>query len=215
MFSAWNDRHVVDAAGRVRLVLLALASLLLASCTAVAHSAPGRTTPAPSAFASPSSPASARPPPSPSPSAASRGTAASGYRTYANPRYGFTTLWPASFRAEPPPADGDGQSWTWLDGRVKLAAYGANNVFGYSPRQDEAVDSRGLTVTYRAVSGNVVTVSGYQHNGRTIVYQRDFVGPGSIDTLYWSYPTSQKARWDAAVTVTAHAFQPGDLATSH
>jgi hypothetical protein len=47
------------------------------------------------------------------------------------------------------------------------------------------------------------------------VYQRDVVGPGAIDTIYWSYPATQKARWDAAVTVTALAFQPGDVTSAH
>jgi hypothetical protein len=65
------------------------------------------------------------------------------------------------------------------------------------------------------ISGNVVTVSGYKDNGQTIAYQRDVVGPGAIDTLYWSYPADQKKRWDAAVTLTAMTFRPGDVTTSH
>ena len=96
-----------------------------------------------------------------------------------------------------------------------LSAYGANNVLGYSPQQDAAADSRGLSVTYRAISGNVVTVSGYKDSGRTIVYQRDVVGPGAIDTLYWSYPTTEQAQWNAPVTRTVQAFQPGDVTTFH
>ncbi len=70
-------------------------------------------------------------------------------------------------------------------------------------------------MVYRHVTRDIVTVSGYKDEGRMIVYQPDVVGPGSIDTLYWSYPASQKALWDAAVTRTADAFQPGDVATSH
>jgi len=58
-------------------------------------------------------------------------------------------------------------------------------------------------------------VSGYKNNGRIIVYQRDVVGSGSIDTLYWTYPASQKAQWNAAVTLTALTFQPGDVTTPH
>jgi hypothetical protein len=111
--------------------------------------------------------------------------------------------------------DGDGQAWASPDGRVLLSAYGTNNVFNYSPRQDEAADARSLFVVYTNISGNVVTVSGYKDNGRTIVYQRDVVGAGAIDTIYWSYPANQKARWDAAVTVTALAFQPGDVTSAH
>ncbi len=70
-------------------------------------------------------------------------------------------------------------------------------------------------MVYTDITGNIVTVSGYKDNGRIIVYQRDVVGPGSIDTLYWRYPTSQKTRWDATVTLTAHAFRPGNVTTGH
>lgn len=148
-------------------------------------------------------------------STSSPGTVPLGYNKYTNPRFGFTTISPTAFRAQPPPEDGDGQAWTSADGLVKLSAFGENNVLNYSPRQDESADSQGLSVVYRNITRNTVTVSGYKDAGRMIVYQQDVVGPGSIDTLYWSYPASQKAQWDSAVTLTAHAFQPGDVATSH
>jgi eukaryotic-like serine/threonine-protein kinase len=163
----------------------------------------------------PSAPVTASSPGSSSPSPSSRGNAPPGYSQYANPRYGFTALWPSSLRAQPPPEDGDGQAWTSADGQVLLAAYGANNVLDYSPAQDEAADARLMSVVYVNISGDIVTVSGYTNNGRTIVYQRDVVGPGSIDTLYWSYPANQKAQLDAAVTQTALTFQPGDVTTAH
>jgi hypothetical protein len=162
----------------------------------------------------PSAPVTANSPRSPlSPSPSPSGPP--GYREYANPRYGFTALWPSSLRAQPPPEDGDGQTWTSPDGQVLLAAYGTNNVFNYSPEQDEAADARRMSVVYVNISGDIVTVSGYTNNGRTIVYQRDVVGLGSIDTLYWSYPANQKAQLDAAVTRTALTFQPGNVITAH
>ena len=160
------------------------------------------------------SPASS-PSPSPSPYISGQGKAALSYSKYTNPRYGFTTLWPASFTTQPSPADGDGQAWTSPDGRVLLSAYGTKNVLNYSPQQDELADSRGLSVVYRNISGNVVIVSGHKNSGHTIVYQRDVVGHGAIDTLYWSYPAGQKTPWDAAVALTARAFRPGDVATGH
>jgi hypothetical protein len=113
------------------------------------------------------------------------------------------------------PENGDGQSWASPDGLVTLVTFGSNNVLNLSPRQDESAHSQGLSVVYRNITRNIVTVSGYKDEGRVIVYERDVVGPGSIDTLYWSYPTSQKAQWNAAVTLTADAFQPGGVATSH
>ena len=181
-------------------------------------SATSPSTPSPAGKLRPSEPVTAGSPGSslpPSPCSGCRGSATPGYDEYANPRYGFTTLWPLSFSAQPQPEDGDGQTWTSPDGQVLLAAYGTNNVLNYSPGQDEAADARLLSVVYVNISGDIVTVSGYKNNGRTIVYQRDVVGPGSIDTLYWSYPTDQKAQWDAAVTQTALTFQPGDITTAH
>jgi tRNA A-37 threonylcarbamoyl transferase component Bud32 len=173
--------------------------------------------PAGTASPSPSVPAQSTSPPSASPAASpsSTGGAPPGYSKYRNPRYGFTTLWPSAFRAQPPPANGDGQGWVSTDGRVSFSAYGTNNVLNYSPQQDAAAVSNGLSVVYRNVSGNIVTISGYKNSGRTIVYQRDVVGSGSIDTLYWSYPAGEKTQWAAAVTLTVQAFRAGDIATAH
>ncbi|HEY6313577.1 MAG TPA: serine/threonine-protein kinase [Streptosporangiaceae bacterium] len=208
------------AAGAVVLVVVVTSgSFHSASGTSVrsaSAASPGTLPPVvklrPSAPVTASSPRSSLPP---SPSPSSRGSAPPGYNEYANPRYGFTALRPSSFRAQPPPEDGDGQAWTSPDGQVLLAAYGTNNVLNYSPEQDEAADARLLSVVYVNISGDIVTVSGYTNNGRTIVYQRDVVGPGSIDTLYWSYPANQKAQLDTAVTQTALTFQPGNVTTAH
>lgn len=137
------------------------------------------------------------------------------YNPYKNRRYGFTTVWPSSLKAQPPLPGGRGQMWVSPDGRVLFSVYGASNGHSYSPQQDAAADSRGLAVTYSGINGNVVTVSGYKDNGRTIVYQRDVVGPGAIETIYWRYPTAEKTEWDAPVTQTADSFQPGDVANAH
>jgi hypothetical protein len=137
------------------------------------------------------------------------------YNIYYNPRYGFTTLWPSSLRSRQPFSDESGQEWVSPDGGVVLSAYGSNNFDNYSPQQDEMAISRDLSVTYQDIRGNVVIVSGYKNGGRTIVYRRDVVGQRAIDTLYWSYPVAQKAKWNAAVTRTAHAFKAGDVATQH
>jgi hypothetical protein len=154
-------------------------------------------------------------PPSPSPPVSPQGLATSGYGRYTNARYGFMMLWPTSLKAESPQSDGSGQIWISADGRTTLFAYGANNVLSYSPRQDEVAESQGLRVVYSNISGNVVTVSGYKNNGRTIVYQRDVVGSGAIDTLLWRYPASEKAQWDTAVALSVQTFQAGNVATEH
>ena len=98
--------------------------------------------------------------------------APAGYNKYTNLRYGFTVFWPSSFKAQPTPQNGDGQTWTSPDGQVLLSASGVNNLSNYSPEQEEAIDARSMSVAYDNISGNVVTVSGYKNSGRTIVYRR-------------------------------------------
>lgn len=133
------------------------------------------------------------------------------YKAYKNPRFGFRLVRPKAFHADPPPADGDGRGWTADHGRVALSAYGSNNGgLEYNPKQQERADEYGLHVTYKNVSGHVVTVSGYRHT-HTIVYERDWVGPGNIDTTYWVYPRSQRKKWNALLLHTVDSFKPGPL----
>jgi hypothetical protein len=207
------------AAGRYRFVLVWIMCELLASCATTSHSSavtsatePSSVVPTTSGSASPASPP---PSPAPSSSASNSPRIPAGYDQYTNARYGFTTLWPSSLQIQAQPADNDGQKWASPDGQVQMLAFGSNNIHNYSPRQDEAAAAQGMSVTYANVSGNVVTVSGYMNDRQAIIYRRDVVGPGAIDTLYWSYPASQKAKWDAAVTLTALSFQPGNLDTAH
>jgi len=200
---------------RRRKYWLAGAATLLAAAilTGIALISGGRA-PTPDAatqsLASPSTPSTPRPS-APASGSSSQAPAPLTYRTYTNQRFGFTALRPASFTVKSRLPDGQGVTWVSPDGMVVLSAYGRENVHGYLPAADELADSQGLRVTYHPIKGNVVTVSGYTHNGRTIVYRRDIVGPDAIDTLYWSYPTSARAQWDPAVTRTAHAFRPGDV----
>ena len=213
------------AAGRYRFVLVWIMCELLASCATTSHSTavtsatePSSVVPTTSGSASPASPSPSPAPSSPapaSPSASNSPRIPAGYDQYTNARYGFTTLWPSSLQIQAQPADNDGQKWASPDGQVQMLAFGSNNIRNYSPRQDEAAAAQGMSVTYANVSGNMVTVSGYMNNRLTIIYRRDVVGPGAIDTLYWNYPASQKAKWDAAVTLTALSFRPGNLDTAH
>ena len=208
------------AVGRYRFVLVWIMCELLTSCATASHSGavtsatePSSVVPTTSGSASPASPLPS--PASSSPSANDSPSIPAGYDQYTNARYGFTTLWPSSLQIQAQSADNDGQKWASPDGQVQMLAFGSNNIQNYSPRQDEAAAAQGMSVTYANVSGDVVTVSGYMNNRQAIIYRRDVVGPGAIDTLYWSYPASQKAKWDAAVTLTALSFHPGNLDTAH
>jgi hypothetical protein len=206
------------AAGRYRFVLVWIMCELLAACATTSRSTAVTSATEPSSVVPTTSGSASPPPPSPAPSSPSASNSPripAGYDQYTNARYGFTTLWPSSLQIQAQPADNDGQKWASPDGQVQMLAFGSNNIHNYSPRQDEPAAAQGMSVTYANVSGNVVTVSGYMNDRQAIIYRRDVVGPGAIDTLYWSYPASQKAKWDAAVTLTALSFQPGNLDTAH
>jgi hypothetical protein len=137
---------------------------------------------------------------------------ASRYVAYHNARFGFTLDRPPGFQVKPAPENGDGREWK-APGGATLAAYGANNVSRLTPAQLADDVAKGLEVTYRHVSGSRVTVSGYR--GSKIVYERDVVGKGSIDTLLWTYPKAQRTRWDDAVAATARSFTPGDVSRAY
>jgi hypothetical protein len=140
----------------------------------------------------------------------------SSYRSYTNPRFAYTAYFPAAFTSQNQNANGDGLEWVGgNEGMVSVKAFGRNNVDGYTPDQELAVDAEGLQVTYSRISDDVVTVSGLSADGQAIVYIREVVGPGSINTLQWTYPAQDKASWDDAVTYTAKAFVPGDVSNGH
>jgi len=183
------------AAGRYGFVLVWIMCELLASCATASHPSavtsatePSSVLPTTSGSASPASPSPAAAPSSPA--ANNSPSIPAGYDQYTNARYGFTTLWPSSLQIQAQPADNDGQKWASPDGRVQMLAFGSNNIHDYSPRQDEVAAAQAMSVTYANVSGNVVTVSGYMDNRQAIIYRRDVVGPGAIDTLVFGDPVS-------------------------
>src|SRR5690349_16732657 len=172
------------AASRYRFALGWIMCELLTSCATASHSSAVAPAAEPSSAVPTTSGSTSPAPPPPSPSLAPSSLSASnspsipaGYDQYANARYGFTTLWPASLQIQAQPADDDGQKWASPDGQVQMFAFGSNNTRNYSPRQDEAAAAQGISVTYANVNGDVVTVSGYMNNRQVITYRRDVVGP--------------------------------------
>jgi hypothetical protein len=163
--------------------------------------------------------ATATPTPTTRPSPAST-TPVVFYTPYNNARYGFTSDVPSAFHAASPPEDGDGLSFT--AGRATLAVFGNNNVNGDSPAKVQselvaAVAKAKGTVTYKAISGAVVVVSATEPlaAGSTVVYTRVVVGPGSENTMRWSYPANEVKVYDPQVMHTIIDFHPGNVAIAH
>lgn len=141
------------------------------------------------------------------------------YNRQGNGRFGFTCNVPASFVVQQASANGDGFSYQGADGQAKITCFGSNNV-STSVRQAyeqelASLRSEGDSVTYQALVGNAITVSGISRSDGGVYYRRILWGPGSVDTLQWSYPRSLLGQLKAAVEHSAATFHPGDLASSH
>lgn len=148
-----------------------------------------------------------------------RPEAAPAYRTYTNPRFGFSVEIPASFLSGEQPANGDGLGFSDPDGSGSVSMYGENNALAATVESEveqwvESVESHGGSITLRAIRGNIGTVSGYTGDG-DVFYVRYWVGEGSINVLSWTYAKADLKKYRAAVEHSADLFRPGDLTEGH
>src|SRR5687768_14502973 len=97
--------------------------------------------------------------------------AAETYRVYANERFGQTADVPASWRADPPPANGDGLIFRSPDGNAALTVSGSLNIADSvkEAMRDQGTPNDGENVTYRKTGKRDVTISGTK--GDNIFYR--------------------------------------------
>jgi serine/threonine protein kinase len=150
------------------------------------------------------------------------------YQHLRNARFGFSCDVPANFVARQVPEDGDGFAYRSPDGQAQIACSAQNNVafsgntslggtsaqMAYT-QELAAHRSQGDSVTYDALFGNEITLSGFTRDSNQIYYERILWGAGSVDTMSWSYPRSLLGRLNAAVEHSAAMFSPGDLTSGH
>lgn len=139
----------------------------------------------------------------------------SGYGSYTNTRFGFSTDYPTVLVAEPPAQDGSGTSWKSSDGTVLFLVSGENNSMGWSSQQDEVAMAKTIQVTYHKIVGDIMTLNGTRNNGQTYVYERDVVGSGSIDSMHWEFPANQISTWGPILSQVIQSFRPGDITGSY
>lgn len=138
-----------------------------------------------------------------------------GYASYTNARFGFSTDYPTVLVAQPVAPDGSGASWQSPDGNVTFGVSAVNNSMGWSVQQDEAEAATTMTVTYHKVVGDVMALTGTRDNGQTYVYARDAVGSGSIDSMYFEFPANQISAWGPVLSHVIQSFRPGDVTGPH
>ena len=126
---------------------------------------------------------------------------------YSNPRFGATADVPAEgFIANPPPDNGDGQSWVSEDGKGEIAVYGsfvviAETFEAYRNFLIKSAKDEGLDIIYDVGGRGWFGYSGLQ--GSDIVYMKVVRAENCsalvANHIYLKYPASQKESYDPIV----------------
>jgi hypothetical protein len=137
--------------------------------------------------------------------------AAPSWRLYVNERFGVGADVPADWRAEPPPANGDGAAFVSPDGSAKITVFGR---FLLEASPSQALDAmaaprEGERVAYMKRGARSLTLSGL--TGDTIFYRSAILTCGDKvwNNLEITYPVSQKRAYDALVAHVAGSLRGG------
>lgn len=148
-----------------------------------------------------------------SPALLAAAAAADNWLTYHNDRFGTTIDYPDRFKAEPPPTNNDGRTFTSSDG-AKFLVYGSFNQFtDLAEFQDFELKNLdpGRVTTYNAHGNNWFVISGT--SGANIFYERHVLSHRGELTESFSieYPAAAKQDYDAIVARMAKSLRPGFL----
>jgi hypothetical protein len=138
---------------------------------------------------------------------------AQSYKKYCNARFGFCVEYPANFGMEPAPTNGDGREFTDGEG-FRLSISGINNIMHENLKSEMLSQEQNFdTISYRTSGNNWYVLSGLK--GNEIIYLKTFVGKGSINHLYVSYPSRLKAEYENQVAQISRSFVPRGLDEAH
>ena len=138
-------------------------------------------------------------------------SAADGWESYSNPRYGFTAAVPPGFKLAQESDNGDGATFRSQDGRAELLLFGANVIdgnFSDEIRQRIGWDRQeGWTITYDKVTSNWASYSGSK--GVDILYVRGVVlCDGSAGYFHLRYPQDMQKTFAPLIGRMVKALHP-------
>lgn len=162
---------------------------------------------------------SAEPAPSatPEPEASDSAPAASAAAptTYQNARYGFSIQIPGDFSQTSAGDNGAGVIFSQNSNPdVIINAYGSNNINNETAVTALAAEVDRVRINGYTATGDNWFVYSYEDAGK-IVYMKQFVGEGSMATMYIEYPASMSDEGAQVVEAVMPTFAPGDLSDGH
>jgi hypothetical protein len=133
------------------------------------------------------------------------------WATYMNPRFGTIVDYPANIFTDrdPPPENGDGQSFRSGDGHAQLLIYGAYNAEGDTP-QSYVEKHADEGVSYRRTTARTYVISGTRKD--ELFYERCNFQEGKSDIINCftvTYPGAEKVAWDPIVTRLSKSLRAG------
>lgn len=129
---------------------------------------------------------------------------------YANARFGFSIEYPAgSFVPERASDNGDGRKFKAIKGGARFMVWAGRNVLKQSPR-DFVTEASGACRQGRAhyaVTGKGLAVVSCERRGE-VFYAKRLFAKDLVTGFQMTYPTSERGRWDMALSRMAESLKP-------
>lgn len=125
------------------------------------------------------------------------------FNEYCNARFGFCISYPSNFKAQGESDNGDGQEFLSMDGKSSLLVYRDGREVLYESDSEcknqsflsDVTSDETKKVTYKKMGDRFYVVSGYE--GSSIFYQKTIFTDEGMMTAIFTYPASQKAKYDS------------------
>jgi hypothetical protein len=135
------------------------------------------------------------------------------FNEYCNSRFGFCISYPSNFKAQGESDNGDGQEFLSMDGKSSLLVYRDGRDVLYESDSEcknqsflsDVTSDDTKKVTYKQMGDRFYVVSGYE--GSSIFYQKTIFTNEGMMTAIFTYPTSQKAKYDSYCVKVFETFK--------
>lgn len=140
-------------------------------------------------------------------------TAQTTYNQYCNARFGFCISYPSTFKAQGESDNGDGQEFISSDSKASLLVYkdGRDAIYESESEcknqsfQSDITSDETKKVTYKKMGDRFYVVSG--NEGSSIFYQKTIFTNEGMMTAIFTYPTSQKTKYDSYCVKVFETFK--------
>jgi hypothetical protein len=133
------------------------------------------------------------------------------YRTYHNARFGYRIDYPADFKPQPEPDNGDGRRFVSADGQTVLTVYAGYNALDGGLAANRKIARQSWQSTHAILTLDQLTRTGYVLSGQVkgrIFYEKTVLKSNTLTTFLWEYPATRKAAMDTVIQHTIRTLQP-------